>query len=443
MSAPLSNAADQPERATMGRRTLFKAAAGAGLGYVLFRPRGGEWLTSTPAALGRRVDVSLAATDGWISFPVAANPGDPGVAPVTPFFPDVLAPEGLTTFSFGFRDVTGFSQNEIEAVRGQTQTSAPILDVTEGDDVHITVHNLGMTMRPDLADGHTIHWHGFPNQIPYFDGVPETSVAVPVGRHLTYRFLPRDPGTYMYHCHFEDVEHVQMGMIGVILVRPSINPKWAYPAASTAFDREFALLLSEVDVESHWQGAHIQQPDWSEFRPTMYVMNGRVWPDTIAPNRDPATAPESDRLRFQPNSSLIQGNSGETVLLRLANLGFRSHALQLDGLTMRVVGQDAKPLVPLDPDVAASRPDYLPTGGGRGDISFSTNNLDIAPGRSFDVLLQLPSVSDVTDIALYDRSAMAPLGSGGAGGMRTVVRVYPAGTLAAQVKPSQLLGPDA
>lgn len=417
----------------MSRRALLKAAGGAGLGYTLLRPRGGGLLAPRPAALGRRVDVSLAATDGWMSFPVAASPGDPGIRPIRPFFPDPLAPAGLTTFTFGFRDVTGFSHSEIVAVRGETQTSAPILDFTQGDDVHLTLHNLGMTLRPDLADGHTIHWHGFPDQIPYFDGVPETSVAVPVGRQLTYRFLPTKPGTYMYHCHFEDVEHVQMGMIGVVFVRPAANPGWAYDDPTTAFDRQFALMLSEVDVESHWQGAHIQQPDWSEFRPTVYVINGRTWPDTIAPNGNPSTG--TGPLRFQPNSSLVQGNSGDTVLLRLANLGFRSHALQADGLTLRVVGQDAKPL-------GASRPDYL-GGATRGDISYSTGVLDIAPGRSFDALVTLPSVSTVTDFPLYDRSVMAPPGGATAGGMRTVVRVYPAGTLGAQTSANELLGPDA
>ena len=74
--------------------------------------------------------------------------------------------------------------------------------------------------RPDLFDGHTLHWHGFVNAIPLFDGVPELSVAVPIGRDFTYFYRPHDAGTYMYHCHFEDVEHVQMGMTGVVFVRP-------------------------------------------------------------------------------------------------------------------------------------------------------------------------------------------------------------------------------
>ena len=78
-------------------------------------------------------------------------------------------------------------------------------------------------MRPDLFDGHTLHWHGFVNAIPLFDGVPELSLAVPIGRDLSYFYRPHDAGTYMYHCHFEDVEHVQMGMTGMVFVRPKQN----------------------------------------------------------------------------------------------------------------------------------------------------------------------------------------------------------------------------
>ena len=53
--------------------------------------------------------------------------------------------------------------------------------------------------------------------------MPELSLAVPIGRDFTYFYRPHDAGTYMYHCHFEDVEHVQMGMTGMVFVRPKQN----------------------------------------------------------------------------------------------------------------------------------------------------------------------------------------------------------------------------
>ena len=83
-------------------------------------------------------------------------------------------------------------------------------------------------MRPDLTDAHTLHWHGFRDAIPYFDGEPHGSVSVPIGKEFVYVYRPHDPGTYMFHCHVEDVEHVHMGMTGQVFVRP--RPGWQHVA---------------------------------------------------------------------------------------------------------------------------------------------------------------------------------------------------------------------
>ena len=45
-------------------------------------------------------------------------------------------------------------------------------------------------------------------------------MAVTTGRTFQYIYRPRDPGTYMFHCHVEDTEHVHMGMTGHVHVRP-------------------------------------------------------------------------------------------------------------------------------------------------------------------------------------------------------------------------------
>src|SRR5207302_8053315 len=120
-------------------------------------------------------------------------------------------------------DVTGLSDTLVRAQKNKVQNPAPLLYFDEDDRIEISLSNLGLTQRPDLTDSHTIHWHGFRNAIPLFDGVPEMSIAVPIGRSFPYFYHPTDPGTYMYHCHFEDVEHVQMGMASVVFVRPAQN----------------------------------------------------------------------------------------------------------------------------------------------------------------------------------------------------------------------------
>ena len=123
-------------------------------------------------------------------------------------------------------------------------------------DFRVQLTNVGLAQRPDLFDEHTVHWHGFKNVIPFFDGEPTGSVSIPQGQTFTYVYLSHDPGTYMFHCHVEDTEHVHMGMTGIVFVRPaqdgntSLYPsgKYAYNDGdgSTGFDREFVMFLSEV-----------------------------------------------------------------------------------------------------------------------------------------------------------------------------------------------------
>ena len=331
----------------------------------------------------------------------------------------------------------------ISTYKGHAQMSAPTLDVRQEDDIKITLTNLGLVQRPDLADSHTIHWHGFDIPSPLNDGVPEVSVAVPVGRQVTYFYRPHREGTYMYHCHFEDVEHVQMGMTGIVFVRPiqdgtSIGgfTRFAYNDGdgSTGYHRHFAILLNEVWSNFHDGGRDIQESIPTDYDPQWFTLNGRCYPQTTRPNDHHGedsgiTTPNSNYDdapdRSQPNSSLIQVNPGERVLLRLANLGYQQHALQLPGIAaLHVVGQDASLL--RDGDV---------------DTSYRTNTLYIGPGEARDVLFDAPvfdpsrpSGSDgrgaynVYHLKNRDWRRLSSLGAPGSGGaasgMMTEVRVY-------------------
>ena len=371
--------------------------------------------------------VHLAATDGWVSI---ADPSK--VGSIGSFWPDGLAPAPYDLYVFGFTEIPeGATQAEIDAIRGNTQTTAPLLGFDQDEDVYITLTNLGLAVRPDLTDGHSLHWHGFTNAIPIFDGVPELSVAVPIGRSFTYFYRPRDAGTFMYHCHFEDVEHVQMGMVGVVYVRPAAfnaanNGKFAYNHLSTRYDREFAFMLNEVWAEAHFRDAHIQATNWTDYEPSFWCMNGRVYPDTLESSGDPRSTSAAgwpggqERLRYQPETSLVRGNTDERVLLRLANLGFQHHAMTLDGIPMSIIAKDASLLV---------SPDQT-------NLSTVTNTVEIGPGESRDVIVKLPSTITPDDgkpyqtFPLYDRN-YAYLNNGGDpgyGGMRTEIRVFPAGT---------------
>src|SRR5438270_1603162 len=100
---------------------------------------------------------------------------------------------------------------------------APLVAIDEDDELFYTLTNVGMIMRPDLFEQHTVHFHGYPNASTFYDGVPDASVAINIGGSLTYYYLARDAGTYFWHCHITPPEHLQMGMVGQIYVRPRQN----------------------------------------------------------------------------------------------------------------------------------------------------------------------------------------------------------------------------
>ncbi|MBX0329230.1 multicopper oxidase domain-containing protein [Oscillochloris sp. ZM17-4] len=456
----------------LSRRGFLKlglgAAAGAAGAQLFFGGRAGML---SPVVSAQTEPITpryyLAGTDGWASLPGVGN---------TYFYPDPWAPEGKTSYMFGFADVTQHLSDpelvspNVLAYKEKAQISAPIMYFDELDPNNpnkeayvVRLTNLGLAVRPDLVDSHTVHWHGFRNVIPMFDGEPGSSVAVPIGRVFDYAYYPYEPGTYMYHCHFEDTEHVHMGMVGLVFVRPMQNRGagslkasrvaptiaglytpdptgpmgYAYNDGdgSTAYDREYSMFLSEVWNESHWDDAHIQLPDWTDYKADFYLLNGRVYPDTLLPNYAPVGAPTggvAGDLGEQPYGSLVTCNAGERVLLRFANLGFTQASMTLAGIRMLIVGMDAVML------------------RGKTGVSgfYETNTFQIGAGESTDAIFTAPAFSGGAGSSgqgydtylLYNRNIAGISNNGemGIGGQMTEVRVYPAGSVPQQLTPHDL-----
>lgn len=322
------------------------------------------------------------ATDGWIKMP-----------------------DGTSHYIFGFVDITDVAEGYIFEYRGKASLPAPLLEVYQQDEIHLTLTNLGMSTRPDLDDSHTVHWHGFPNQIPLWDGVPEASVSVLVGRDFVYYYKPLDPGTYMYHCHFEPVEHIQMGMVGPLIVRPLIEKsplyarrKFAYNDPATEFHREYLVFLTELDADPHHLVATVQEFDWTEYRPEYWLINGRSYPDSVKPAADPG-------LPWQPYTSAIRAYSGEKVLLRFVNLGYQQHSIQVLGISLKVVGQDAQ----------------LVRGLGGQDLSYWKDALYFGAGQTVDAVFVAPEPGVYP---LYNRNYHKNTNAGASfGGMVSEVQV--------------------
>src|SRR5437588_494827 len=100
---------------------------------------------------------------------------------------------------------------------------APLIAFDEDDEFFLTLSNVGMIMRPDLFEQHTVHFHGYPNASSFYDGVPDASWAINIGGSATYYYVAPDAGTYFWHCHITPPEHLQMGMVGQLYVRPRQN----------------------------------------------------------------------------------------------------------------------------------------------------------------------------------------------------------------------------
>jgi Multicopper oxidase len=388
---------EEQARDGMTRRVFLKAG-----GVTAAAIGGAAAIGSSPWSVAARIasaapvakSIQLGVSDGFawlpgIDGPEFDRPG--GSLTEIPWMP---GQHGL--YVFGFKDETGRTFKQVvKDVKGKIQTSAPILAFDETTDVRIKIANAAFRNRPDLSDSHTIHWHGFRQAIPLFDGVPEVSIAVPQGKTFTYEYKPRDAGTYMYHCHFEDVEHVQMGMQGIVYVRPVQNghahggfTKFAYNdvTGSTGYNREYSFILNDIWTEAHLNDMHIQESIWTDYKADYWTINGRAYPDTVKAGWTPGTLPPtsvlaaSDPLRIlnsQPISSLMQVNPGNRVLIRIANLGYEQQSMHCPGIPMRVVGEDSELL-------------RGPTGA---DESYVTDTIYLGSGEARDVIFTAPAFS--------------------------------------------------
>ena len=330
----------------------------------------------------------------------------------------------------------------------------------EGEDFRVQLTNVGLAQRPDLFDEHTVHWHGFKNVIPFFDGEPTGSVSVPQGQTFTYVYISHDPGTYMFHCHVEDTEHVHMGMTGLVFVRPAQDGNTAlYPSGKYAYNdgdgstglRPRVRAVPERGLGRLPLGGRPHPAARMERLPGgLRLLNGRVYPDTLLPNGSIAHATSHVRratrratpncdlvapagrpdLANQPLSSLITCNAGERVLLRFANLGFMEAAMTLAGIKCGSSAATPRSCAGRTGFDTATTPTRCPSGPARASTRSSRPRpTPAAPARAATATTPTSSTTGPTP------GSTTSVGDGG--GQRTEVRVYPAGTLPPQAYPNQ------
>ena len=327
-------------------------------------------------------------------------------------------------------------------------TPAPTIVLDEDDEYFLNLSNTGMIMRPDLFDPHTIHWHGFPQAASIFDGVPDSSISVNMGSTLAYYYKAKDAGTYMYHCHVEATEHMQMGMLGNLFVRPRQNrcetlevlrndltverddlqaaldvgstgvtqadiddkqaeldaldatpgttcptghaegDKYAYNDgdASTYYDVEVPIQLGSFDPDFHDASFNTQPLPFASMRDRFFLLNGRGYPDAADPLSTPTIDPLGRAQDSQPVSSAIQAAPGQKVLLRISNLNVTDiYTVGVNGLPMEVVALDSRLLRDDDGN----------------NMYYKTNSVTIGGGQSVDAIIDTAGLADGSRFLFY------------------------------------------
>lgn len=209
----------------------------------------------------------------------------------------------------------------------------PMIQVTEGDRVRITLRN-------ELPEATSIHWHGLP--VPNnMDGVPPfTQNAVEPGESFTYEFTAAPAGTFMYHSHVETDRQIPIGLYAPFIVDPQVaeGPK---PAVDEV------LMLGEWTIGP--DGETYPTMPMAGAEPNFFTINGKAFPDT-------------PRVTVQ---------LGDVVRLRLAGIGQFTHPMHLHGAFFKVVATDGNPV----PEAAQLTKDTIAVNPGeRYDIEFTATN---------------------------------------------------------------------
>jgi FtsP/CotA-like multicopper oxidase with cupredoxin domain len=386
-------------------------------------------------------------------FPSAFNTVYSGASPLQPGDPATTdgagpGPNGPSTFPFNgavglvpdvYTDpVTG---NPVTAINGHVDPRqimdigvmngnipAPLFAIDEDDEFFLTLTNVGMIMRPDLFEQHTVHFHGYPNASAFYDGVPDASVAINIGASFTYYYLAPDAGTYFWHCHITPPEHLQMGMVGQLYVRPrqdrvtgslyaalqqqQLDPRtkcdsntdilcsnplpvggatantatgaatvfqggtsgYAYNDGdgSTYYTVEYPLQIHGFDPNFHFVGMTFNPEGFADMKDKYFLLNGRSYPDTVTPGPLATNSADGVFHYSQPLPAIINIPAGGKALLRISDLDVSEYqTLASLGIPMTVIALNAKLLR----DQAGN------------NLYYNTNSITLGGGESLDVIL--------------------------------------------------------
>ena len=279
------------------------------------------------------------------------------------------------------------------------QYPGPVLCVNQGDTVTIVLHNtLNRNISLIFPGQDSVLANGQPDG-PVFSGTTLTSlakVAASNGGSVTYSFVATEPGTFLYQSGTDPAIQVPMGLFGAIVVRPAGHPDWVYDRADTAFDpnREYISLLSEVDPILSQRMESGLSFNSRNYHPRYWFINGRGFPDTIAPNF-------ASWLPGQPYGSLTIIEPWDADLnplpaaIRYLSVGSIDYPFHPHGNNVRVIGRDGRALEGATLETLAFDKYSIPVGPGQTwDSLFSWHDPE-AYSTSNQVPVTFPNIMDM------------------------------------------------
>lgn len=330
------------------------------------------------------------------------------------------------------------------------EAPAPLIAIDEDDELFLTLSNVGMIMRPDLFEQHTIHFHGYPNASSFFDGVPDASVAVNISGSMTYYYQAPDAGTYFWHCHITPPEHLQMGMVGQIFVRPRQNklpegtdlraaliaanlkapgatdgvhcsdilctgqtpaPKttalreparvlYAYNDGdgTTAYDVEYPIQLMGFDPAFHFVGMTFNPEDFSGMKDKYFMLSGRSYPDTIGGGTDATGNVVTAPIRTQDSDGEARLSQPlpthivlESCVSQPDQCGSKKHRALLRVSDLSVTEMSTLATIGIPMKVIAKNARLLRDMDGN-NLYYNSNSITLGGGESMDVILDAANI---------------------------------------------------
>ena len=322
---------------------------------------------------------------------------------------------------------------------GAFQYPGPVLCANEGDQVTVTLRNQ-LAVRTSLMflgiDGVTVNSQPAQAQFSGSGELRSLTNDVATSGSITYRFTAGHPGTYLYQSGNDPELQVEMGLVGALIVYPPAptagelaamtdvpvaeraNVRFAYDDRSTmsryTSEHEYLVLLTELDPELHYaveEGGVLTSAGYTaEYKPRYFMINGRSFPDTVAPNN-------AGWLPSQPYGALAHVEPKDAAnplpsLLRYLAVGGEPYPFHPHSNHEDVIAKDGRLLTDQGFDLSLEKFAIIVDPGTTIDALFTWENVEDYDAVGNPAPVPVPNAPNLTEGEYWSGSPY--LGSSGA-----------------------------